>query len=134
MAMTMLTWLWAGVALAGPVLDAAQYARRFPLKDESDPDHALIQRCLSAWPDHPFSTPESRRFRVLDGTVRVLGLGTDPEVRDEVATSYPQLILIRPNVSAPVIPPRLNSDAATSAVDALRPPSPNRVGIQLSRK
>jgi hypothetical protein len=90
---------WMTLAFGAKLaLDLESYSRQFSLRDPSDPDYAAIERCLSSWPDHPFATPESRRFRVLEGSTRFLWFGTDPHVRDEAQTSYPQIVLVRPNV------------------------------------
>jgi hypothetical protein len=85
-------------ALAADPLDRAAYAARYPLADANHPDAQQVQRCLTSWGSHPFTTPESQAFRVLASSVRVMGFGSTEAV-DDVATSYPQLIVVRPNVS-----------------------------------
>ena len=80
------------------LLDKAAYSQRFPLHATSDPDYAQVAACLGAWGTHPFTTPESQAFRVVETSVRVMGFGS-AEVLDDVATSYPQLVVVRPNVS-----------------------------------
>lgn len=85
-------------ALAAEPLDRAAYAARYPLADTSNPDFQQVQRCLAAWGQHPFSTPESQAFRVVSSSVRVMGFGSS-EVVDDAATSYPQIVVVRPNVS-----------------------------------
>lgn len=91
----------AAAATASPTsvgLDKAAYAQRYPLRTTSDPDYAQVAACLAAWGTHPFTTPESQAFRVVETSVRIMGFGS-AEVLDDVATSYPQLVVVRPNVS-----------------------------------
>jgi hypothetical protein len=91
--------LWLSLAsFAAEPVGRVEYSNRFPLRDASDPDFEQVERCLQAWPKHPFTTPQSRLFREFESSVRVMGLGSS-EVVDDVATNYPQLIVIRPNVS-----------------------------------
>lgn len=85
-------------ALAAEPLDRTAYAARFPLADQTNKDFAQVQACLAGWAGHPFTTDDSRRFRLVETSVRVMGFGGS-EVVDEVATSYPQIIVVRPNVS-----------------------------------
>lgn len=89
---------WMLVAHAEP-LDPEAYARRFALRAPTDPSFAQVERCLARWPDHPFATDAQRRFRVLEGSVRVLGLGTAMAVVDDVPTTAPQLLLVKPSVN-----------------------------------
>ena len=95
----MLLLMSLAFAAAPPAaLDKAAYAARYPLHGATDRDYAQVLACLDAWGTHPFATPESREFRVVESAVRVMGFGST-EVVDDVATSYPQLIVMRPNVS-----------------------------------
>jgi len=55
-----------------------------------------VRRCLASWKDHPFDT-QSPQFRVIEPQVGVFGIGGD--VKDDVATSSPELVYIRPAVS-----------------------------------
>lgn len=89
---------WITTVLAGDNLDKAAYEMRFSLMDSSHPDYRQVEACLRSWGSHPFATPESQRFRVVDASVRVMGFGST-EVVDDVATNYPQMVVIRPNVS-----------------------------------
>ena len=59
-------------------------------------DLVAIQSCLAHWGKTPFST-QSPTFRTLSAKVKVLGVGG--ETSDELSTTQPDLVLIKPNVS-----------------------------------
>ncbi|MCO4747475.1 MAG: hypothetical protein KC912_21925 [Proteobacteria bacterium] len=62
--------------------------------DEAQLKH--VQACLAAWGEHPFAeAPET--IREMRSSVRVMGFGA--ELRDDVATSWPQLVLVEPAVN-----------------------------------
>lgn len=73
-----------------------QYEKKHVLHQGDTGDDKAIERCLSAWHNHPFKDKSDKRYRVMETTVKVMGIGND--VRDSDATSYPQLILIKPSV------------------------------------
>jgi hypothetical protein len=57
-----------------------------------------VKACLEAWGDtHPFKDDSKLRFRVLETSVKVFGIGDDISDKDE--TDDPQLILVRPGVN-----------------------------------
>lgn len=63
----------------------------------ADTDNLLyINACLSNWKVHPFDA-RNPKFRVLATKVKIMGIGGD--INDSVATSAPDLVLIKPNVS-----------------------------------
>ncbi len=99
----MLTTLLLSTALTGPAhagdaLSRDDYESRHAMQDYlSSPKRAAIDACLAAWGEHPFTTDDSKRFRVVESSVRVMGFGN--ELVDHDQTSYPQLILIEPTVS-----------------------------------
>lgn len=87
-------------ALAGDGgLSKAEYEKRFVLQRGNHSQLEAIRRCLDAWGDHPFDTPDAQRFREIETSVRVMGFGSN-EIHDATATSYPQLVLIQPSVNA----------------------------------
>ncbi|GDX78272.1 hypothetical protein LBMAG42_00830 [Deltaproteobacteria bacterium] len=91
--------LWLLIpAFAADPLDLAAYSARYPLEGASGHDWPQVQACLAAWGAHPFGTAEAQRYRTVASSVRVMGFGSD-EIVDDVATSYPQIVVIRPNVS-----------------------------------
>ena len=91
--------LLLSLSQAGEAFTRSAYEARFPMADSSHPDYAQVQDCLKAWGgNHPFDAPESLKFRVIESSVRVMGFGS-AEVVDDAATTYPQLVVIRPNVS-----------------------------------
>ncbi len=51
-----------------------------------------IAACLTAWGNHPFG--KSPKFKTLDMSVKVFGLGTS--ARDAEPTSAPALVLVQP--------------------------------------
>ena len=57
----------------------------------------VIRSCLGTWPDNPFRGDEQPRYKVLHGSVSVLGIGG--EVVDNETTSEPQLVLVKPSVN-----------------------------------
>lgn len=73
-----------------------QYEKMHHLFQGDVEDDKAINRCLASWNTHPFKEKNDRRYRVLETSVKVLGIGGD--VEDVDATSYPQLILIKPSV------------------------------------
>ena len=57
-----------------------------------------VKACLGAWGDtHPFKDESTLRFKVLETSVKVFGIGSD--ISDTAETSDPQLILVRPGVN-----------------------------------
>jgi hypothetical protein len=57
----------------------------------------VIRACLASWSDHPFKGEESPRYRTLGSSVSVFGIGGD--VVDDVVTTEPQLVLVKPAVN-----------------------------------
>jgi hypothetical protein len=58
----------------------------------------VVKACLGAWGDaHPFKDDSKLRFRVLETSVKVFGIGDD--ISDKDGTDDPQLILVRPGVN-----------------------------------
>lgn len=84
------------VAQANP-LSAEQYAGRHTLRTGDRGDQEILRRCLAAWGQHPFDASTDLRARFIESSVRIMGFGR--ENRDDDATSYPQLILVRPSVN-----------------------------------
>ena len=57
-----------------------------------------VKACLGVWGDsHPFSDESKLRFKVLESSVKVFGIGTD--ITDDAETKDPQLVLVRPAVN-----------------------------------
>jgi len=57
-----------------------------------------VKACLEAWGDkQPFNDDSKLRFRVLETSVKVFGIGDDITDKDE--TDDAQLILVRPGVN-----------------------------------
>ena len=57
-----------------------------------------VKACLAVWGDkHPFKDESTLRFRVLETSVKVFGIGDD--ITDKEETGDPQLILVRPAVN-----------------------------------
>ena len=57
-----------------------------------------VKACLEAWGDkQPFNDDSKLRFRVLETSVKVFGIGDDISDKDE--TEDAQLILVRPGVN-----------------------------------
>jgi hypothetical protein len=58
----------------------------------------VVKSCLEVWGDkHPFNDDSKTRFRILDTSVKVFGIGAD--ISDNEETSDPQLTLVRPGVN-----------------------------------
>lgn len=74
-----------------------EYRDRYPLFDRSAKEWPDVERCLSGWPDNPFSKQKDVRYRVLSSSVHVFGIGDG--IRDEAETSWPQLVFVRPAVN-----------------------------------
>ena len=74
-----------------------EYRSRFTLQDRSAREYVDVQKCLDGWPDNPFEKQADLRFRVLSSSVTVFGIG--PNLKDDVETSYPQLVFVRPAVN-----------------------------------
>jgi len=93
------TWmLIVGVAFADDVaLSPTEYAERFGLRTGDDTDQAAIQRCLDAWPNHPFGAQGPHKARWIETSVRITGVGH--ETVDDAATTQPQLIFVKPAVN-----------------------------------
>ena len=70
-----------GLALSLPVTPSAREV------DNS------ITSCLKAWGEHPFG--KSPQFKTMGPTLKVLGLGSEPD--DLKATGSPSLVLIEPS-------------------------------------
>ncbi len=76
------------VAPGGPQYSAGKDSEYWP----------AVKACLTAWGDtHPFKDDSKLRFRVLETSVKVFGIGDD--ITDKEETSDPQLILVRPGVN-----------------------------------
>lgn len=78
-------------------LNQKQYSNRFTLQGNDSRNWPDVEACLKQWGNHPFKNKKSLRFRVIKPGVKIFGLGSN--VVDDVKTSYPQLIYIRPSVS-----------------------------------
>jgi hypothetical protein len=74
-----------------PVLAAADE----PAHERTEAD--MIHSCLGTWPNNPFRSDEPAHYKVIGGSVSVLGIGG--EVVDEKTTSEPQLVLVKPSVN-----------------------------------
>jgi hypothetical protein len=58
----------------------------------------VVKSCLEVWGEkHPFNDESKLRFRVLETSVKVFGIGDDITDKDE--TDDAQLILVRPGVN-----------------------------------
>ncbi|UCE90407.1 MAG: hypothetical protein JSW10_06245, partial [Pseudomonadota bacterium] len=99
--------LWIGVfivliaanssAVAGG-MSQQQYADQYGLYGKGSEQWPYVKECLAAWGSrHPFRDTSQLRFRVVEGNVKVFGIGSN--VTDKASTSYPQLILIKPAVN-----------------------------------
>ncbi len=76
------------VAPAGPQYSAGKDSEYWP----------AVKACLEVWGDqHPFKDDSKLRFRVLESSVKVFGIGAD--IGDQDETADPQLILVRPGVN-----------------------------------
>jgi hypothetical protein len=80
---------YSGAAIPdGPQFSAGKDSEYWP----------AVKACLEAWGDtHPFKDDSKARFRILDTSVKVFGIGADISDTDE--TNDPQLILVRPGVN-----------------------------------
>jgi hypothetical protein len=97
--MTHLLMTLAAFAAEPVPLDAEAYAAQIPLEGPEHKDFPKIEACLRAWgPDHPFTTPASRRFRPVKQGVRVLGFGAPDRTYDELRTEQPELVLVDTSV------------------------------------
>jgi len=57
-----------------------------------------VKSCLDAWGDsHPFKDESTVRFRILEASVKVFGVGSD--ISDDAETNEPRLVLVRPGVN-----------------------------------
>lgn len=74
-----------------------EYSQRFPLTEGDSDAQKVISDCLALWPSHPFKNPKDRSFRTFAPTVNIIGLGG--EIKDDVVTSYPQIILVKPSIN-----------------------------------
>jgi len=79
--------------------DQAEYSAKYGTRTPSASELAVINRCLGAWTDHPFTDPANEEVRVIQTSVRVMGFGGG-EPQDTLATDQPQLVLIQPAISA----------------------------------
>ena len=59
-------------------------------------DQAAIQSCLSHWGKHPFPK-KNPEFKVISAKVKVLGIGG--EMKDDIASDDPALVLVKPSVT-----------------------------------
>jgi len=77
----------------GVTVDGAQYSAG------KDSEYwPTVKACLAVWGDsHPFKDDSKLRFKVLESSVKVFGIGTD--ITDDAETSEPQLVLVRPAVN-----------------------------------
>jgi hypothetical protein len=64
--------------------------------DEDPGDIAAVKACLRNFGKHPFNAKEPH-FRTMSAKVRVFGIGGSAQ--DEMPTTKPELILVKPNVS-----------------------------------
>ena len=87
-------------AWAGGGLSQSQYDDRFNLYGKESEHWPDVKACINAWEgkSNPFRNKKNVRFRIMEGTVKVFGLGSNANV-DEVKTSYPQLIFIKSAVN-----------------------------------
>jgi len=80
----------------GEKISKEEYQKKHHLYRGDDGDDKAINRCLANWNNHPFKDDKDKRYRVIETSVKVLGVGSD--ISDKDVTSYPQLILIKPSV------------------------------------
>jgi hypothetical protein len=79
-------------------LNQAEYAAMFNLSNNHNAgDDQAINRCLTHWNNHPFKTEAQKRYRIMNTSVKVMGIGGDTV--DQTTTSYPQLVLVEPSVN-----------------------------------
>jgi hypothetical protein len=81
----------AALLVVLPALAAAEE----PAHERTEAD--VIRSCLATWPDNPFQGDELPHYKVIGGSVSVLGIGG--EVVDEEKTSEPRLVLVKPSVN-----------------------------------
>ncbi len=78
-------------------MDLASYKQRYGLVNFSGgSEQNTLTKCLRNWGDHPFKTEQQKKYREMKISVKVLGIGGD--TIDNTATTYPQLILVKPSV------------------------------------
>ena len=83
-----LTAYSGAIVPAGPQYSAGKDSEYWP----------AVRSCLDVWGDkHPFKDDSKLRFRVLETSVKVFGIGDD--ISDKEETDDPQLILVRPGVN-----------------------------------
>jgi len=91
----LLTLCFSQAAL-GDGISKGDYEKKHHLHQGDPGDDKAISRCLANWNTHPFKNSKDKRYRFIETSVKVLGVGSD--VVDNEATSFPQLILIKPSV------------------------------------
>ncbi len=84
-------------AIAASDLSQKEYAAKYKLFEPNSPYWEQVEKCISVFPEHPFKNKSKVRFRVIEPSVKIFGLGAN--VTDETTTDYPQLILIRSAVN-----------------------------------
>jgi len=67
-----------------------------PIARASESDESAIQSCLAHWGKHPFSAKDPK-YRVIQGRVKVMGIGGD--IKDDEKTAQPELVLVKPQVN-----------------------------------
>jgi hypothetical protein len=88
--------LGAGMAIHGSGVEAG--GRQSTSAGRDSQYWPVVKACLAAWGDaQPFKDEAKLRFRVIDSSVKVFGIGAD--ITDTAETSEPQLILVRPAVN-----------------------------------
>ena len=79
-------------------LNEKDYADMYALRDMKSHFGPSIAACLNAWGNqHPFKDKKKIKFRVIEGNVKVFGVGGN--IYDDSPTNYPQLILVKPGVN-----------------------------------
>lgn len=74
------------------------YENMFSMRNMKSQYAPAISACLQAWGNrHPFKKRKEIKFRVIQGNVKVFGVGGN--ISDQVVSNYPQLILVRPGVN-----------------------------------
>jgi hypothetical protein len=92
--------LFALALVAGLTADATGAERGTPQYSAGkDSEYwPAVKACLAVWGDsHPFKDDSRLRFKVLESSVKVFGIGSD--ITDDAETTDPQLILVRPAVN-----------------------------------
>ena len=83
-----LTAFSGAVVPGGPQYSAGKDSEYWP----------AVKACLEVWGDkHPFKDDSKLRFRVLETSVKIFGIGDDITDKDE--TEDAQLVLVRPAVN-----------------------------------